>query len=119
MGILFKVHNKLGPSLLEKHYQRAVAKELGSQKIPYKREISIYLQYEGENIGKYFLDFTIDEKIILELKAEKYNNPIFFKQVLSYLKQTHLPLAILANFRREKLEYRRIINAEYKDQPFE
>lgn len=119
MGSLFKVHNKLGPSLLEKHYQRAVAKEFHKQKIPYKREISINLQYEGEDIGKYFLDFIIDEKIILELKAEKYYNPIFFKQVLSYLKQTHLPLAILANFRSEKLVYRRIINAEYKNKPFE
>lgn len=114
MGILFKVHNELGPALLEKYYQRAVEKELESEKISFLREVPIALEYRGKNIGRYFLDFVVEGKVILELKANKYTDPKFFKQVLSYLKKTKLPLAILVNFRRERLEYRRIINAELK-----
>lgn len=51
IGILFKVHNKLGPALQEKHYQRAIEKELMMEKIPHKKEFLIPLAYEGEKIG--------------------------------------------------------------------
>ena len=60
MGALFAVHNELGPSLLEKYYQRAVAKEFDKQKIAYKREISVALTYKEESIGKYILDFIVE-----------------------------------------------------------
>ena len=115
MGILFKVHNVLGPTLLEKYYQRAVAKELTEQNISFKREALVRLMYESTPIGNYRLDFIIDEKLILELKANKYTNPSFYKQVVAYLRQTDLQLAILANFRRERLEYKRILNSALKD----
>src|SRR3989344_2258413 len=105
MGALFSVHTELGSSLLEKYYQRAVAKEFDKQGLVYKKE----------PIGKYFLDFVIEEKIILETKAQVAYSPKFFKQTLAYLKETGLPLAILVNFRRPKLEYHRIINAHYGD----
>lgn len=119
MGALFKVHNELGPSMLEKHYQRALTKEFADQNITFKREVVVDLYYKDEIIGKYRLDFLIENKVILELKAEKYSDPTFFKQVFSYLKHTHLPLAILANFRRVKLEYKRIINPEFKNHSFD
>lgn len=111
MGVLFAVHNELGPTLLEKYYQRAVAKEFETQKISYKREIPITLKYKNESIGKYILDFIVEDKIILETKAQVAYNPKFFKQTLAYLKETGLPLAILVNFRRPRLEYKRIINS--------
>lgn len=113
IGILFKVHNELGSSMLEKYYQRAVEIELKQEQLPFIKEAPVELSYRGKCIGKYYLDFIIMNKVILELKASKSNDPKFFKQVLSYLHQTHIPLAILANFRRERLEYKRIINADY------
>lgn len=110
MNVLFTVHNELGPTLLEKYYQRAVAKELEKQKLPYQQEVSVNLMYKNEKIGKYYLDFIVEQKVILETKAQVSYNPNFFKQTLAYLKQTNLPLAILVNFRRPGLEYKRIIN---------
>lgn len=110
MGTLFTVHTELGPSLLEKYYQRAVAKEFDSQKIAYKREVPVTLSYKNEQIGKYFLDFIVENQIILETKAQAAYSLKFFKQALAYLKETNLPLAILVNFRRPRLEYKRIIN---------
>jgi len=115
MGALFTVHNELGPSLLEKYYQRAVAKELDAHKPSYKREVPVALTYKNESIGKYVLDFVVEDQIILETKAQVSYSPKFFKQTLAYLKETGLPLAVLVNFRRPKLEYHRIINAHYGD----
>ena len=113
MGVLFSVHNELGPSMLEKYYQRAIAKELEAQRLSFQQEVPVNLYYKEKLIGKYLLDFVVEDKIILETKAQKSYNPKFFKQVLAYLRQTNLPLAILVNFRRPKLEYRRIINSRY------
>ena len=71
IGILYKVYNQLGPGLQEKYYQRAIAEELREIKISFEQEKAIPLLYVygGKNIGKHILDFLIDNKIILELKA--------------------------------------------------
>jgi GxxExxY protein len=110
MGALFTVHNELGPTLLEKYYQRAVAREFENQNLQYKQEVPITLKYKGVSIGKYVLDFIVDYQIIIETKAQGGYKPSFFKQTLAYLKETNLPLAILVNFRSQRLLYKRIIN---------
>lgn len=115
IGILFKVHQELGPSLLEKYYQRAIVEEFKKNGLLYTKEVVVDLSYEGKPIGKYYLDFVVENKIILEIKAQKQYQPKFFKQVLAYLRQTHFPLAIIVNFRKPSLEYKRIINPEFKN----
>ena len=112
VGILFNVHKELGGKYQEKYYQRAVEKALLTEKIPFKKELSVDLSFRGEKIGKYFLDFLIDNKVILELKATPFLHPDDFRQVLAYLKAKGLKLGILANFRGRKLVYRRILNSE-------
>lgn len=120
MGALYAVHTELGPSLLEKYYQRAVAKEFEKQQITFKKEVPVTLRYKDEPIGKYILDFIVEDQIILETKAQIAYSPKFFKQTLAYLKETGLPLAILVNFRRPRLEYKRIINnSSYIRETFE
>ena len=114
MGILFRVQNELGQSLLEKYYQRAIEQELRTNKLTFKREIPVSLEYQSQNIGRYFLDFVIEDLVILEIKAQQNYSPKFFKQALSYLTQTNLPLAIIANFRGTRLRYKRIINPDFK-----
>ena len=115
MGVLFKVHNELGPSFLEKYYQRGIDKELKISKLKFKKEAPVEIQYKSESIGRYFLDFVIEDLIILEVKAQQYYTPKFFKQALAYLRQTNLPLAIIANFRGDKLRYKRIVNSDFKN----
>ncbi len=109
MKILFTVHNRLGPDLQEKHYQRAIAFELEKQKITFEREKEIDIFYDGNNIGKYYLDFLIEGKIILEIKAVKNLVAKFSRQVIEYLKSTPYKLAIVANFGRQRLEYKRLV----------
>lgn len=110
VGILFKVHGELGNRYQEKYYQRAVKIELEKQGFEYKREKMVNLEYNGEKIGKYFIDFIIEDKIVLELKAVPKLRRIDFKQIFAYLKATDLKLGIIANFRPEQLTFKRILN---------
>lgn len=110
VGILFKVHTNLGGWYQEKYYQRAVEVALKGQKIIFDKELLVDLSFDGEKIGKYFLDFLIEGKIILELKAKPQLSREEFRQVRAYLKAKNLRLGILANFRGERLVYKRILN---------
>lgn len=111
VGILFEVHTALGNRYQEKYYQRAVEVKLNNKKIPYGKEIAVDLTIDKVKIGKYFLDFLIDGKIVLELKAKPIFTKIDYKQVRAYLTACNLKLGILANFYGESLEYKRILNS--------
>lgn len=110
MGALFKVHNKLGSTYQEKYYHRAIAVELKEQKIPFIREKEITLSYRNKGIGKYRLDFIIDNKIALEIKTVPFLKDEFINQLFAYLISTNLKRGIIANFRTDKLTYKRVIN---------
>ena len=114
MGVLFKVHNKLGTKYQEKYYQRAIEKELKDQDIAFEREKMVRLVYEGESIGRYFVDFVIGGKIILETKTVDFFNKEDYKQVLGYLNSLNLKLAILVNFNAPGLISKRVINSRFK-----
>lgn len=113
IGLLFGIHNELGNRYQEKYYQRAVEKALKQNNLTFQKELSTDLEYNGERIGKYFLDFLIENKIVLELKTVRRLNPKDFTQVLAYLKAKNLKLGILVNFRTERLSYKRILNSKY------
>ncbi|MBU1026490.1 MAG: GxxExxY protein [Candidatus Margulisbacteria bacterium] len=112
IGILFKVYNQLGGGYQEKYYQQAVRRELVVNQIPFLEQVRTDFNYEGKLIGRYYLDFIIDHKIILELKI----TPCFTKkdimQVLNYLKQADLKLGILASLNRNNIFYKRILKGK-------
>lgn len=109
-GILFKVHNELGNKYQEKHYQRAIAIKLKEFHIPFEKEVKINLLFGEEKLGISFADFVIDNKIILETKLVWKISLGDVKQVLRYLKASNLHLGIIANFRYQNLELRRVVN---------
>jgi len=109
IGILFEVQNKLGGEYQEKYYQRAVSKALKEKNIAFKEQIPVDLNFKGLKIGKYVLDFMIEGKIVLEIKAVPRLKSIYFQQVRAYLKANQLRLGILANFRGDKVLYKRIL----------
>lgn len=113
-GILFKVHNELGNKYQEKYYQRAIEIELDNQKIKFKKELVVNLEYDNKSIGKYFLDFLIENKVILEIKATPSIGISDYKQVSAYLRSKNIKLGILANFRSERLSLKRILNSHFK-----
>ncbi|MDO8574877.1 MAG: GxxExxY protein [bacterium] len=112
-GILFKVHNNLGRFRNEKQYSDAIEEELKITKIPYKREFFLEKSFEGENINRNKVDFVIDDKIILEIKAKPITTKNDYFQSQRYLHSADYKLGILVNFRRQYLKPKRIINADF------
>jgi len=114
MGILFRIQRKLGSTYQEKYYQRAIETELKNEGIPYKKEMLVRLNYADSEIGKYFLDFVIDEKIALEVKTVPFLKGEYLNQVLAYLDAANLKLGIVANFRTKRLTFKRLVNPKVK-----
>lgn len=114
MGILFSLHRSLGNRHQEKHYQRAIEVELDKQGIPFEREFLVSLDYEDNKIGRYYLDFVIDNKIALEIKTVPFIKQNCLAQTLAYLDSANLKLGIVANFRTKRLTYKRLINPRVK-----
>lgn len=110
IGIAYKIYNDLGYGYQEKYYQKAFEIEFRKQNICYKREVCIHLEYSGEKIGKYFIDFIIENKIVIELKigGKFYQRDI--KQILSYLESKKLKLGIIILISPSGIRYNRIIN---------
>lgn len=114
MNVLFGVHNELGPGLLEKHYQRGIEAEFQERKICFEKEKLVRLQYKGKSVGRFFVDFVVSNKVVLEVKATRLFGQASFKQAYSYLRQLDLPLAIIVNFHSKKLRYKRVVNPEFE-----
>ncbi|MDP2790091.1 MAG: GxxExxY protein [bacterium] len=110
VGILFEVYNQVGTGYPEKVYQRAVAQRLQQIRIPFSEQVPANVSDKNEVLGRFFLDFLIDRKIILELKRNSRAPHKDMQQVLSYLKATGLQLGILADFTAHGVQYRRILN---------
>ncbi|MBI2626901.1 MAG: GxxExxY protein [Parcubacteria group bacterium] len=104
-GICFDIHNKLGRFNREKQYCDQIEKELKEQSITYKREFTI------QNTGNK-LDFLIDNKIILEVKAKTYILKEDYYQTQRYLQTLGKKLGLLINFRSRYLKPLRIVKID-------
>ncbi|MEK7654364.1 MAG: GxxExxY protein [Patescibacteria group bacterium] len=111
VGAAFDVFNELGWGYTEKDYQGALVEELKSLGLESQREVYIPLEYKAQNIGKYFADFIVDKKILLELKVVQKFGYVHTQQVLTYLRSAGLKLGILLYFTKEGVKYRRILSS--------
>ena len=98
IGAAIEVHRALGPGFLEATYGKALAIELRHRGISFEQEAPIAMTYRGESIGEGRLDFLVEGRLILELKAVDQLHPIHTAQAISYLKATGHKLALLINF---------------------
>ena len=110
LGLAYTVHNILGPGLLEHAYKEALCVELGLAGIPFERERVYTLEYKGSNIGTYFADIVVDNKIILELKSVQEFHPSMGAQTINYLKVSGIEVGYLINFQNSKVEWKRFVN---------
>ena len=98
--------------LARKDYQKALAREFEQRQIKFRREVYIPLKYKGISLSKYFADFLIEDKIILELKIISKLGYVQAKQLLTYMRAASIRLGILIYFTEEGVTYRRIINSQ-------
>jgi GxxExxY protein len=109
IGAAFEVHNILGFGFLEKVYQRAMQIELQSRGVKVELEPKIQVQFKGVIVGDYAADLLVEEKIIVELKADATYQSFHEAQLLNELRGTGIKLGYLINFGREKVEYKRMV----------
>jgi GxxExxY protein len=98
IGAAIEVRRILGPGFLELVYQKALEIEMRLRGICCVPQHQIILNYKGESVGEGFLDFLVEGKVIVELKAVETLAPIHTAQVISYLRATHHKLGLLINF---------------------
>ncbi len=99
IGAAIEVHRELGPGLLESTYQACLARELALQNVSFEQQRALPVIYKGVAIDcGYRLDFLIEGKVIVELKAVEALHDVHDAQLLTYLKLTGCKVGLLINF---------------------
>jgi GxxExxY protein len=102
------VHRELGPGFLESIYEQALAVEFALRGIAFIRQHPVPLFYLDHQIGEHRLDFLIENRIIVELKAVETLENVHFAIVRSYLKATGLADGLILNFSTMPLTVKRV-----------
>ena len=110
IGKCMEVHNNLGPGFLEIVYKDALELEFKKSGIPYEREKKYEINYKGVILPhKFFADFVVFDKIILEIKAVSGIADEYIAQAINYLKVSGVRKALLINFGTKSLQYKRFV----------
>jgi GxxExxY protein len=112
LGASIEVSRSLGPGFSESAYDAALRIELTLRGIPFEPQFRFALTYKGHAIGEGRIDLLVGGVLIVEIKSCDELAPVHTAQVISYLKATNMPLALLINFnvRRLKDGVKRIAN---------
>lgn len=117
IGAAMKVHAALGNGFQEVIYQRALEIELEESGVLFAREFNMPVFYKGKMIGERRVDFLIEDKIAVELKAILKLEPVHFAQARNYLEAYNLEVGLLINFGSISLEFKRLQNPKYIPNP--
>ncbi|MFT7001815.1 MAG: GxxExxY protein, partial [Spirosomataceae bacterium] len=112
IGLAMKVHRVLGRGFSEIIYQRALAVEFKKNNIEFIREKEMPIWYEEDIIGKRRVDFWVENKVLVELKAVGELSNGNFTQAMNYVKLYRMPIALLVNFGGDSLTFKRVHNNE-------
>jgi GxxExxY protein len=102
------VHRELGPGFLETVYEQALAVEFAIRGTAFVRQKPIPLFYRDHQIGEHRIDFLVEDKIVVELKATEALEKVHFAIVRSYLKATGLSDGLILNFSSMPLTVKRV-----------
>jgi len=113
IGAAFRVHNTLGCGFQEVIYQRAMEMEFRLIPLDYAREFEMPIYYLDEQIGTRRVDFFVENKISVELKAVTKIDDTNLAQAINYLEAYNLEIGLLINFGSKRLEFHRFTNKKY------
>lgn len=95
----YRLHQNLGPGLLESVYEAILADQLARRGIHVERQKPIPIRYDGLELAEGFrADLMLEGRLLIELKSVERLSPLHSKQVLTYLRLLDLPLGLLINF---------------------
>ncbi len=112
IGAAMQVHSSLGNGFQEVIYQRALSIEMVKQGLAFQRELEMPIFYAGEEIGTRRVDFLVDDKVMVEIKALTKLEDVHLAQAINYLEAYHLEVGLLLNFGATSLEFRRVVNSK-------
>ena len=105
IGLAIKIHQTLGPGLLESVYQQCLFYELRNANIKVEKEVLVPLTYENLKFETGFrMDLLVENKIVIELKAVENIHEKHISQVLTYLKLSNNKIGLLINFNEKYLK---------------
>jgi iron complex transport system substrate-binding protein len=108
-----KLHQGLGPGLLESVYEAVLARDLERRGLRVERQKSVEFDFDGLHFKEGLrVDLLVEERVVVELKSGEMLAPVHKKQVLTYLRLLHLPVGLLINFGAPTLKegLHRIVN---------
>ncbi len=99
IGSAIEVHKTLGPGLLESAYEECLCYELSQKKLSFQRQYDLPVRYKDVSLDcGYKLDFLVEDRVVVELKAVEKLLPVHDAQLLSYLKSGNWKIGLLINF---------------------
>jgi GxxExxY protein len=110
IGAAMEVHKHLGNGFQEVIYQRALSIELNMQNIHHEREKEMSLEYKGFDIGTRRVDFFVENKIMVEIKAVINLEDVHLAQAMNYVEAYNMEIGLLLNFGAKSLQFKRVHN---------
>ncbi len=110
IGCAMKVHATMGNGFQEVIYQRCMAIEMEKQGLYFEREKEMTIFYEGIRVGKRRVDFFVESKIMVELKALITLEDAHLAQAINYLEAYNMEVGLLINFGSRSLVFKRVQN---------
>lgn len=115
IGCAMKVHSTPGNGFQEVIYQRCLEIEMNKADLMFSREYEMPIMYDGIEVGTWRVDFLVEEKISVELKALIALDDVHLAQAMNYLEAYNLEIGLLINFGARSLEFKRLHNKKYKE----
>jgi GxxExxY protein len=115
IGAAMEVHKQLGNGFQEFIYQRCLALEMQLQNISFVREQVMKIEYKGYDVGTRRVDFFVDNKIMVEIKAVINLEDVHLAQAMNYCQAYNLPIGLLINFGAKSLEFKRVYNVNHPE----
>ncbi|NUO02426.1 MAG: GxxExxY protein [Saprospiraceae bacterium] len=110
IGCAMQVHRTLGNGFQEVIYQRALAIEFAYQGIEFAREMEMELFYRDQHIGTRRVDFFVESKVMVEIKALEKLEDVHKAQAINYCEAYNIPDGLLINFGGKSLDFKRVYN---------
>ena len=114
IGCAMRVHAALGNGFQEVIYQRALEIEFEDSGLKFARELSMPVYYKNRQIGERRVDFFVEEKISVEIKAIIQLENVHLAQAKNYLEAYNMEVGLLFNFGSISLQFKRIENQKYR-----
>ncbi len=109
IGAAFEVLNTIGHGLLEKPYENALCVEFGLHGIPFEQQPRFDVLYKSVAVGLYVPDLIAFRQVVIDTKTIERITEQELGQILNYLRITGLPVGLILNFKRARLEWKRVV----------